>query len=80
MQLDKIEIELIQGIRRKLKQGDIQKIAQKTNLHRSYVSGVLNMTSNYYNENVIAEAVDLISTREQGNKKLLKVLISENPE
>lgn len=74
MKLSKTQIEILEGIQKKLEHGDIGAIAKKTGLTRQYVGLVLNPKTDSYKENVVAEAISIISKREQNTKKLLQTL------
>ncbi|MBA3673473.1 MAG: hypothetical protein H0W75_00700 [Chitinophagaceae bacterium] len=72
MLLDKTQIELLKSIQGKLRRGDKTLIAKKTKFTPMYVWMVLNPDHEYYNEIIVAEAVKIISNREQNRQKLLK--------
>jgi DNA-binding phage protein len=75
MILSNAQIELLESIQSKIRRGDISAIAEKTGLTREYVGMVLNPDSDHFNESIITEAVEIIATREQNTKNLLKKII-----
>lgn len=79
MKLNETQIEILKGIQGKLMRGDQNTIAKKKGFSNDYVSMVLNPESDYYNEEIVTEAVRIITEREQNNKKLLES-IKEQPE
>lgn len=74
MNLSNNQKELLQRIREKISKGDIKAIANKTGLTREYVSKVLSLLSDNYNEDIVKEAVNIISIREQNTQKHLNQL------
>ena len=74
MALTETQIKILEGIQANLRKGDVKEITQKTGLSREYVSRVLNLSNDFFNEDVVNEAVKIISAREQFNKKLLNKL------
>lgn len=74
MPLTETQIKILEGIQANLRKGDVKEITQKTGLSREYVGRVLNLSNDFFNEDVVNEAVKIISAREQFNKKLLSKL------
>lgn len=74
MPLTETQIKILEGIQDNLRKGDVKEITQKTGLSREYVGRVLNLNNDFFNEDVVNEAVKIISAREQFNKKLLSKL------
>lgn len=72
MKLSTTQLQLLQIIQGKLVKGDVDIIANKTGLTRDYVRMILNPNSGFYKENVITEAVEIITNREQNTENLLK--------
>lgn len=76
MNLNETQIELLTTIQKNLRRKDINTIAQNTGLSREYVSRVLSPFRDDFNEDIVSEAVKIISAREQNTKTLLKKLTS----
>lgn len=78
MPLTKTQIELLEAVQSKMKHGDIGSIAEKTEFSNAYVSGVLSPNSDWYNEDIVKAAIDIINNREQNTKNLLQSITSED--
>ena len=74
MALTETQIKILEGIQGNLRKGDVKEITKKTGLTREYVGKVLRPGNDFFNEDVVTEAVKIISVREQFNKKLLNKL------
>lgn len=77
MALSEKQKELLKEIQNRLQRGDIKDIAKKTNISREHVGRALNITTDYFNEDVVEAAMHIILTREANAKKNLQKL---NPE
>jgi GDP-D-mannose dehydratase len=78
MALNETQIKLLTGIQSNLKYGDINSIAEKTGFAREYVGKSLSLSNDYFNEDIVAAAVEIISAREHSAKQLLKKLPTES--
>jgi hypothetical protein len=74
MALNETQIKLLTGIQSNLRRGDINSIAEKTGLTREYVGKALSLSNDYFNEDIVSAAVEIISAREHSTKLLLKKL------
>ncbi len=74
MKLSQSQIEVLKKVNENIEYGDINQIAEKTGMTRVYVSAVLNVATRTYNDRIIKAAVELISEREQGRKKMIAKL------
>lgn len=72
--LSETQTEILKNLKRKLVRGDIGKIAEATGLTTVSVGNTLSLSTDIYNEDVVAEAVRIIEKREQDNEKILKKL------
>lgn len=77
MKLSKTQVEILVNIKSKMRRGDIPSIAEKTGLTENYVGMVLNPKTEFFNEDIVKEAIEVINTREQNTKKLLQSIISD---
>lgn len=78
MALNETQIKLLTGIQSNLRRGDINSIAEKTGLTREYVGKALSLSNDYFNEDIVSVAVQIISDREHSAKQLLKKLPTES--
>lgn len=76
MKLSKTQIEILVNIKSKIRRGDIPIIALKAGKTENYVGMVLNPDSEFFNESIVTEAVNVIAEREQNTQKLLQKLIA----
>jgi len=74
MALNETQIRLLEMIQAGLRHGDIGIIAGKTSFSREHVGRVLSLSNDDFNEDIVKEAVEIISIREQSTKKLLNKL------
>jgi len=72
--LTQTQIEILTVLQEKLVHGDIKLIAEKMGFSRVHVSNVLKPCSEYFNQDIVDEAVKLVTEREQVNKNTLKKL------
>jgi hypothetical protein len=72
--LTRTQIEILTVLNKKLVHGDIKSIVDKTGFSRVHVSNVLNPSSENFNQDIVDEAVRLVTEREQVNKNTLKKL------
>jgi NACalpha-BTF3-like transcription factor len=72
--LTQTQIEILTVLQGKLVHGDITLIAEKMGFSRVHVSNVLNPSSENFNQDIVDEAVKLVTEREQVNKNTLKKL------
>lgn len=68
------QIKILNRVNENLQRGDIKVISEKTKKRREYVGRVLNPFNPAYDENVIAEAVSIVTSREQNRKRILEKL------
>ena len=66
--------EILEMLKDRLLHGDIADLAKQTGKSRVYVGKVLNPNADYYNEEIVAAAVELVKNRKQGTENLLKEL------
>jgi hypothetical protein len=78
MPLNETQIKLLTGIQSNLRHGDIREIAEKTGLSREYVGKALSLSNDFFNQDIISVAVEIISERERAEKQLLKKLPTES--
>lgn len=74
MKLSKSQEKLLNGIQAKLKRGDITAIAKKIKVSKEYVGMVLNPKSEFFREDIVLEAIEIIAKHEQSTKNLLEKL------
>lgn len=80
MNLTNNQIQILTSIKAKLVWGDLKAIAEKVGMTDVYVGKVLNPETNSYNEDIVNEAVKLITERERNQKQILNKLSSQSPE
>lgn len=76
MALSKTQEKILKGIHGKLRRGDITAIANKVGVTKEYVGMVLNPKSEPFREDIVAEAVAIVASREQKQKKLLQTIMA----
>lgn len=72
--LSQTQKEILEAIQKGLVRGDIGKIAKKTKHSTVWVSNVLSVNTEAYNQKIVDEAVSLIEKRKQDTKKAFKKL------
>lgn len=72
MRLSETQLELLGKIQSKIRRGDITVIAKKTGFSKRYVGMVLSASSEDFNQDIINEMVEIISTRQQNTKNNLE--------
>jgi DNA-binding phage protein len=74
MALSNTQVELLKGIRNRLQRGDISLIANRLGLSREHVSKSLSIKFDFYNDAIVAAAMDVITSREKNAVKNLQHL------
>jgi len=74
MKMDDKEIAIIKAIQEKLRQGDIKAIAETVGFSREYVGKCLNTTYDFYNQDIVDVALQVIQKREEHTAKVLEAL------
>lgn len=74
MKIQESQKQVLKIIQKKLMWGDISKIAAVTNKSKQYVSTVLSISTDNYDEAIISAAIRVIEKRDQTTKKNLQKL------
>ena len=79
MSLNETQYKILEGIRGNLRHGDIKTIATNLDLSKEYVSRVLSIANDEFNDSIVKAAIEYFSKRDLDEKALLKKLPAQLP-